>query len=294
MLSDNGAKIAIVDLGQERCDAVVKEITDCHGAGRAQGWNCNVRNNDEVEKVTNEVVAQFGRIDILVNCAGVSGGGMTLEKMGTQDFLDTFQTVVDVNLTGTLRFIKSCTPHLIKAAAERTQDGLGPSPDGTSRIINIASVAGLLATGGYGYDGAKHGVIGITKTACTELGPKGITVNAICPGLILTGMTQGFEDAFKNMAQSTPAKRAGEPEDIAQVIYWLCTPASGFVNGEYVVVDGWVRTATGDQPLVFSNLNPSLRLQRTIKNDLCWLAVRKCKRRIFCSHIEVTKLPSVL
>ncbi|KAI9030219.1 putative 3-oxoacyl-reductase [Hyaloraphidium curvatum] len=253
VLSDYGAKIAVVDLGQERCDVVVKEINDCHGAGRARGWHCDVRSTAEVQKVTDEVASAFSRIDFLINCAGIGGQRASLEKSSLDEFLKSLEVTVDVNLTGTCRFIATCTPYLVKAAAERPE-GVGPAPDGTSRIINIASVAGLFTTGGYGYDASKHAVVGITKTACAELGPKGITTNCICPGLVKTGMTAGAHDLFDDMGKLTPAMRAADPEDIAQVIYHLCTPASGFVNGEWICVDGgWTKIFAANWPYV--NIN---------------------------------------
>lgn len=182
VLSDHGVKIAVVDLGQERCDVVVREINECHGDGKAKGWNCDVRSTESVQKTTDEIAAHFGGIDILVNCAGIGGQSASLQKSSTADYLNSLETILDVNLVGTCRFMSACTPYLIKSAANRSHEGLGPHPDGTSRIINISSAAGIMTTGSYGYDASKHGVLGVTKAACAELGPLGVTVNAICRG----------------------------------------------------------------------------------------------------------------
>lgn len=159
---------------------MVKEINDCHGSGTAAGWVCDVKQLEEVQKTTDEVAAHFSQIDFLINCAGIAGGGGSIVSQTPNDYVSLVSNVVDVNLLGTLRFMSTCTPYLVKAAMKDKPDGT-PAEDGTSRIINIASVAGLLTTGSYGYDASKHAVIGITKAACAELGPKGVTVNAICP-----------------------------------------------------------------------------------------------------------------
>ncbi|KAI9009232.1 putative 3-oxoacyl-reductase [Hyaloraphidium curvatum] len=249
VLSDHGCKIAVVDLGSN-VDEVVAEINECHGEGTAKGFRCDVRDMEAVQKTTDAVAEAFGAIDFLINCAGVTGGPgpNTLMAPDPAVVSKNVADVVDVNLVGTVRFMATCAPYLAKSASVRP-DGVGPPADGTSRIVNIASVAGLFTTGSYGYDASKHAVLGVTKAACAELGPLGITVNAICPGLILTPMTSQIQDLFHVMGADTPAKRAGTAEDIAQVIYWLCTPASGFINGEGIVVDGgWTKILPAGWP----------------------------------------------
>jgi NAD(P)-dependent dehydrogenase (short-subunit alcohol dehydrogenase family) len=133
-----------------------------------------------VQATADAVAKDFGKIDFLICSAGVNGVRNLVTKDEPETIITNFQNVVDVNLTGTLRSIAACTKHLIAATEKRDEPGLGPEPDGTSRIVCISSVAGLLTTGGLGYDSSKHGVLAITKGAAAELGPKGVTVNAIC------------------------------------------------------------------------------------------------------------------
>lgn len=183
VLSDYGAKIAVVDLGIERCNAVAKEVNDCHGANSARAYECDVKDMAQVQKTTDTIAKDFGKIDFLINCAGINGIRTLLTQDTTETTISAFQNVLEVNLTGTLRFIAACTPYLIASTSNGA--GVGPEPDGTSRIVNISSIAGLNTTGGLGYDSSKHGVLAITKGAAAELGPKGVTVNAICPVIFL-------------------------------------------------------------------------------------------------------------
>jgi NAD(P)-dependent dehydrogenase (short-subunit alcohol dehydrogenase family) len=141
---------------------VVKEINDCHGAGRAKGWHCDVVDMAAVQKVTDEVnltairyprkvskadqpsfkvAAHFGTIDFLVNAAGIGGASNSLIESSPIDFMANMNKTVDINLMGTCRFMATCTPYLVKASANSSAKGLGPKPDGTSRIVNIASVS---------------------------------------------------------------------------------------------------------------------------------------------------------
>jgi len=223
LFADEGARVAVVDLGADRVEAVVKEITDA--GGTARGWTIDVSAGAQIHRLINEVVETFGGIDILVNNAGVSllGGATTPEA----EFEDGWHHTIEINLTAHARLMRAVLPHL--------------HARGAGRIVNIASTEGLIATGGLAaYTASKHGVIGLTKSFAVELGRTGVTVNCICPGPIRTGMTADIPEEDKEVyaRRRVPLRRYGDPEEVAQMTLSLVLPAASFVNGAVVVVDG--------------------------------------------------------
>jgi 3-oxoacyl-[acyl-carrier protein] reductase len=223
LFADEGAQVAVVDLGADRVRAVVEEINDA--GGRASGWTVDVSDGAQIHRLVNEVVETFGGIDILVNNAGVSllGGATTPEA----EFEDGWHHTIEINLTAHARLIRAALVHL--------------QAHGAGRIVNIASTEGLIATAGLAaYTASKHGVIGLTKSLAVELGRSGVTVNCVCPGPIRTGMTAGIPEADKEAyaRRRVPLRRYGEPEEVAQMTLSLVLPAASFVNGAVVVVDG--------------------------------------------------------
>jgi 3-oxoacyl-[acyl-carrier protein] reductase len=225
LFADEGARVAVVDLGDSRVGAVVDEIRDAHGDQAADGWVIDVSDSAQVHRLVDDVAARFGGIDILVNNAGVAvpGGAMAPEA----EFEDGWRHTLDVNLTAQVRLVRAALPHLQASAG--------------GRVVNIASTEGLIATGGLAaYTASKHGVIGLTKSLAVELGRTGITVNCVCPGPINTGMTADIPDADKDTyaRRRVPLRRYGEPEEVAQMTLSLVLPAASFVNGAVLVVDG--------------------------------------------------------
>lgn len=223
LFADEGARVAVVDLGADRVGAVVEEITDA--GGTATGWTIDVSDGAQIHRLISEVAETFGGIDILVNNAGVSllGGATTPEA----EFEDGWHHTIEINLTAHARLIRAVLPHL--------------HAHGSGRIVNIASTEGLIATGGLAaYTASKHGVIGLTKSFAVELGRTGVTVNCICPGPIRTGMTADIPEDDKEVyaRRRVPLRRYGEPEEVAQMTLSLVLPAASFVNGAVVVVDG--------------------------------------------------------
>ena len=221
LFADEGAKVAVIDLGHDRVDAVVAEIT---GAGyEAAGWHLDVTDRVGAAAVVGEIVSRWGGLDILVNNAGVSRAA----PIDGDGYDDAWAFTLAVNLAAQAGLIRLCLPHL--------------EASGAGRVVNIASTEGLGATAGISpYTASKHGVIGLTRSLAVELGARGITVNCVCPGPIRTGMTAPIpEEAKAKFARRrVPLRRYGEPEEVAHGTLSLVLPASSFINGAVLVVDG--------------------------------------------------------
>ncbi|KAI9027677.1 short-chain dehydrogenase/reductase SDR [Hyaloraphidium curvatum] len=233
--ADDGAKIAILDLGEDRIAKAVAEIV---AAGTPKedvvGLVCNVRDNERVKEAVEEVAAKFGRIDCVVCCAGIGAVNREYKADSPEkEFWENMDAVVDICQTGVWRVCKAALPHL-------------PSPGG--RIVNIASVAGIRGASLTAYHTAKAAVCGIGRTLASQLGPKGITANTICPGFVSTPLTATavgeWEKPGGAIETKVPLKRVGEPEDIGQVVWFLLTEAGGYISGQDIVVDGgWTSQA---------------------------------------------------
>lgn len=218
-LAREGAKIAIADFVPEAADAVAKDVVDM--GGEALAVYGSVSNPEDVDAMLQATVDRFGKIDILVNNAGITRDNL-LVRMSEQDW----DMVLDTNLKG----VFNCT----KAAARlmmRERKG---------KIVNMASVMGIMGNAGQAnYSASKGGVIALTKTTAKELGSRGINVNAVAPGFIQTVMTEEMpEDAKAGIAQQIPLRRLGTPEDVAEVVLFLCSDASSYITGQVIAVDG--------------------------------------------------------
>lgn len=221
LFADEGAHVAVTDLGQEAVDSVVDEINGAGGS--AAGWTMDVANADRVGQVVEEVAARFGGLDYLINNAGISRPG----PVDGDDYEDDWAICIEVLLTAHTRTIRAALPHL-----RRSDCG---------RIVNIASTEGWGATKfGSPYTAAKHGVIGLTKSLAVELGREAITVNCICPGPIRTAMTAEIseEDKLVFAKRRTALGRYAEPEEVAHGTFNFCLPASQYMTGAILPVDG--------------------------------------------------------
>jgi 3-oxoacyl-[acyl-carrier protein] reductase len=202
-------------------------VTEIEAAGRtAAGWTLDVTDTERIELVVREAVGRFGGIDILVNNAGAS----LVAPVLAEDFVDTWNRALDVNLSAQMHLIRACLPHLMR------EEG--------GRIVNIASTEGLGATAmASPYTASKHGVVGLTRALAVELGSQGVTVNCVCPGPIRTGMTAPIPDEAKRKfaRRRVPLRRYGEPEEVAHAILGLVLPAASYVNGAVLAVDGGLR-----------------------------------------------------
>lgn len=221
LFADEGAKVAVTDLDQGAIDTVVDEITAV--GGDARGYVLDVSDPEAIERVTAAIRSDLGPIDVLVNNAGISVGG----PIDDAAFEDRWQLAMDVLLTAHQRTIRACLPDL------RASDA--------GRIINISSTEGLGAQRGVlPYTAAKHGVIGLTRALAVDLAADGITVNAICPGPILTGMTELIPEEHRERfaRRRTALRRYGDPEEVAHMVLNLALPASSYVTGQAIAVDG--------------------------------------------------------
>ena len=221
LFADEGVRVAVVDRETEGLVRVADEIEEAGGSAAA--WELDVRDAGRIQQVVGEVVARFGGLDILVNNAGVS----LLQPAGGEEYEAAWETTLEVNLTAHQRMIRAALPQLTR--------------EGGGRIVNVASTEGLGATAfASPYTASKHGVIGLTRALAVELGSQGVTVNCVCPGPIHTGMTALIPDEAKTKfaRRRVPLRRYGEPEEVAHGVLSLVLPASSYINGAVLVVDG--------------------------------------------------------
>ena len=218
-LAQEGAKVTVwarnAEKGKAFVEAMAKEgYTICFDA-------VDTSNYEQVVAATKRVFDANGKIDILINNAGITNDS-TLKKMTPEQW----QSVIDINLTGTFYCTKAVNQYMVEA--------------GWGRIINVSSVVGLYGNFGQtNYVATKAGVIGMTKTLCRELGKKGVTVNAVAPGFIATDMVAKMpEDVLAGMVAKVPVGRLGKPEDIANAFCFLASDEAAYVNGAVLSVDG--------------------------------------------------------
>ncbi len=221
LFADEGARVAVIDRDAEGVIETVERITDVGGV--ASGFVVDVSNGSAIHDVINDVREQLGPVDILVNNAGVS----MASPIAADDFYTAWNYTLAVNLSAHTYFVRECLEDLAR--------------NGDGRIVNIASTEGLGATPGIAaYTASKHGVIGLTRALAVELGGRGITVNCICPGPILTAMTEEIPDEHKTIfaKRRTALRRYGDPEEVAHATLSLVLPAASFICGAALVVDG--------------------------------------------------------
>ena len=228
LFAEEGARVAACDRNEAGVREVVAGIERAGGAARAVALD--VSDGAAIEWAVADAVAQLGPVGILVNNAGIS----LPAPIDGADFDAAWDLTLAVNLTGYVRMVRACLPHLLA--------------DGAGRIVNIASTEGLGATPYLSpYTASKHGVVGLTKSLAAELGARGVTVNCVCPGPINTGMTAPIpDDAKAKFAhRRVPLRRYGEPREVAHMVLNLALPASSFVNGAVVPVDGGLSSKFG-------------------------------------------------
>ncbi|BBD90232.1 3-oxoacyl-[acyl-carrier-protein] reductase [Staphylococcus caprae] len=219
-LAEEGYNVAVNYAGsKDKAEAVVEEI-------KAKGVDsfaiqANVANGDEVKAMIKEVVSQFGSVDVLVNNAGITRDNL-LMRMKEQEWDD----VIDTNLKGVFNCIQKVTPQMLR------QRG--------GSIINLSSVVGAVGNPGQAnYVATKAGVVGLTKSAARELASRGITVNAVAPGFIVSDMTDALSDELKDqMLEQIPLARFGEDTDIANTVAFLASDKAKYITGQTIHVNG--------------------------------------------------------
>ena len=217
-----GAVVVVCDLRQAEVDAAVAECRKLGGpAQRTVGFTLSVTDRAQVDAMVAAVKAQFGRIDVLVNNAGITKDAR-LQKMT----LEQFDAVIDVNLRGVF--------HCSQAVADTMV------LQGSGVILNASSIVGLYGNFGQtNYAASKFGVIGFTKTWSRELGPKGVRVNAVAPGFVATHILDTIpEKVLAELTQEVPLRRLGKPEEIASVYAFLASDDASYVNGAVIEVAG--------------------------------------------------------
>lgn len=216
---NEGARVIIVDYERSAGETLEKEIADQGKEGAF--YLADVTNEEQVGAMVKNIVERFGRIDILINNAGITSDGF-LTKMSREQW----EKVLAVNLTGVFNCTKAIVPIMFA--------------QGYGRVINASSVVGIYGNiGQTNYAATKAGVIGLTKSWAKEMGGKGITVNAVAPGFIVTDMTAKVPDkVLKVMEEKTPVGRLGQARDVAHAYLFLASEEAGYINGAVLSVDG--------------------------------------------------------
>ena len=219
-LAEGGANIAVLYVGDESEGAAAKAELEQYGT-KVEQYFCDVSDFEKSKAVSEQVIEEFGKVDILINNAGITRDKLVL-NMEESDF----NAVINVNLKGTFNMIKHFYKHFMKNRG--------------GRIVSTSSIVGLIGNAGQAnYSASKAGIIGLTKSVARELAGRNVTVNAVAPGYIGTDMTNVLSDKVKEtMKAQIPAKRIGTPEDVANVVAFLCSDEAAYVTGEVIRVDG--------------------------------------------------------
>ena len=206
--AQEGAKVMIADIGLEALKAAALQIPS------SEAYVMNVTDRASIQAAVDQIMQRHGHIDILINNAGITQDARLVKMTEAQ-----FDTVIDVNLKGVFNCTQIVVPHMLEV--------------GSGAVVNASSVVGIYGNFGQtNYSATKFGVIGFTKTWARELGPKGIRVNAVCPGFIATEMVKAMpENILKDIERRSWLGRLGTPEEMANVYLFLASDEASYVNG---------------------------------------------------------------
>jgi NAD(P)-dependent dehydrogenase (short-subunit alcohol dehydrogenase family) len=213
-----GAKVMVSDVNAVSCEETAVMIGKA--GGKAAFMGCNVASEQEVKALVTRTVTEFGRLDCAFNNAGISNSRPDFD-------LDLFRRTIEINLNGVAYGVKFQLEQMLKQKS--------------GAIVNTASIAGLSGMGTPDYVASKHGVVGITRSVAVRYAAMGIRVNAVCPGVIATGMTDPLMKDAEMKARieaMTPMQRMGTADEIAEAVIWLCSDKASFVTGQALAVDG--------------------------------------------------------
>ena len=233
LFANAGAKVVV----SGRRETEGKETSNLIRAAGGDGLfvKSDVSKPSDVQSLVQKTVEKFGRLDIAFNNAGIEGKWVPLIEQSLEDW----DAVIDINLKGTWLCLKHEIQQMLKQG-------------GGGTIVNMSSVAGLMGAAGAGvYCASKHGVIGLTRTAALEYAAHGIRVNAVCPAVIETAMSdRAFADpeANKRVLALHPIGRFGKPMEVAEAVLWLCSSKSSFMTGHYIVLDGGMLVGPNPNP----------------------------------------------
>ena len=229
-IAKQGAKLVLVDMNKDSLEETKKEVLQATPAAAVELVEANVTNEEEVKNYVQFTVDTFGKIDGFFNNAGIEGKQNLTENYGS----DEFEKVISVNLNGVFYGMK----HVLKVMKEQ----------GFGSIVNTASVGGIRGVGNQsGYAASKHGVVGLTRNSGIEYGEFGISINAIAPGAIMTPMVEGslkqiggddWEAVGKEFVSVNPMKRFGKPEEVGNLVAFLLSDSSRFINASVINIDG--------------------------------------------------------
>jgi len=221
--AEAGASVVLADINEVALKTATEKLSSA--GHQVIGVTCDVSDEAQAAAMVERAIAAFGRLDMAFNNAGIAGPSGEI----TDETADAFDKVTAINLRGVWASMK----HELKQM--RVQ--------GSGAIVNCSSLGGLVGQSGRAaYHATKHGVIGLTKSAALEYAPRGILINAVCPGVIDTPMfaalVEKTPDAMKEVVRDQPIGRLGRPDEIAAAVLWLCSPAASFVIGAALPVDG--------------------------------------------------------